>query len=286
MGFAHVKEKYQRVVQASVFGEIMVCIQAHNDDFDLSLSGIAREYDTVIIVTVTDAGTGHYLLAMEEELFPDDGVVNKTWTSPDGHEWTQDFHSHNLSDYRIRTMEERYNQYQYISVRPDTRVPDVITYNASLEIQLEYLKQVSKEIVTKLQDLGIIDYDLFIHDPDLPEHLDHEFTGIIGTRVNMLLPSRRLFYFYVYTAFRLPRYKLARVDKYLDHKKELFSRIWENEDLPLQYWFKDPDQEDNKHFRNELITRAREEEDDVVLPRPFWVLFFRLLRNLRILLKL
>jgi hypothetical protein len=64
MGFAHVKEKYQRVVQASIFGEIMVCIQAHNDDFDLSLSGIAREYDTVIIVTVTDAGTGHYLLVM------------------------------------------------------------------------------------------------------------------------------------------------------------------------------------------------------------------------------
>ena len=286
MGFIHVKEKYQKVLQASVLGETMVCIQAHNDDFDLSLSGIAREYDTVIIVTVTDGGTGHYLLAMEEELFPDDGVINKTWTSPYGHKWIQDFHSFNLSDFRIKTMENRYNQYQYVSIRPDTRVPDVITYNASLEIQLEYLKQVSKEIATKLQILGIIDYDLFIHDPELPEHLDHEFAGIIGTRVYMLFPSRRLFYFYVYTAIRLPRYKLARVDKHLDHKKELFSNIWENKDLPLQYWYKDPDQEENKYFRNELLSPAKEEVDDVLLPRSFLVLFFRLLRKLRILLNL
>jgi hypothetical protein len=282
-----VKNLFQRVARASALGETMVCIQAHNDDFDISLSGIAREYDTVIIVTVTDVGTGHYELAREQELIPCDGEVNKAWISPEGHEWTQDFHSLSLSDHRIRTMEERYNHYQYISVRPDTRVPDVITYNASLEIQLEYLRQVSQEIAIKLQDLKVTDYDLFIHDPELPEHLDHEFSGLIGSRVNRLVPSRRLFYFYVYTVFRLPRYMLARVEEHLDHKTDIFSRIWEKEDLPLRMWDKDPAEDDDKYFRNELImTAVPQKVGEVLIPRRIWTPLFKLLRKIRIYLGL
>lgn len=282
-----VKNLFQRVARASALGETMVCIQAHNDDFDISLSGIAREYDTVIIVTVTDVGTGHYELAMEQKLFPCDGKVNKVWISPEGHEWTHDFHSPSLSDHRIRTMEKRYDHYQYISVRPDTRVPDVITYNASLSIQLEYMRQVSQEIAKKLQDLKVTDYDLFIHDPELPEHLDHEFSGLIGSRVNRLVPSRRLFYFYVYTVFRLPNYMLARVEEHLDHKKDIFSRIWEKEDLPLMMWDKDPAEDDYKYFRNELImTPGSQEVGPVLIPRRIWTPFFKLLRKIRIYLGL
>ena len=120
----------------------MVCIQAHNDDFDISLSGIARKYDKVIIVTVMDSGTGHYDLARAQGLIPDDMVLNQHWTSPDGNDWTQDYHSESLSEYRIGIMEDRYDYYQYTSIRPDIRVPDAITYNASLDIQREYLRQV------------------------------------------------------------------------------------------------------------------------------------------------
>jgi hypothetical protein len=145
-----VKNLLKRVARTSVLGETMVCIQAHNDDFDISLSGIAREYDTVIIVTVTDVGRGHYDLAKVQGHILDDGVVNKTLKSPEGHEWIQDFHSLSLSNYRIKIMEERYDHYRYISVRPDTRVPDAITYNASIKIQREYLRQVSHEVARKL----------------------------------------------------------------------------------------------------------------------------------------
>jgi hypothetical protein len=261
----------------------MVCIQAHNDDFDISLSGIAREYDTVIIVTVTDVGRGHYDFAKLQGLIPDDGVVNKTWKSPEGHEWIQDFHSLSLSDYRIRNMEERYDHYRYISVRPDTRVPDAITYNASIKIQLEYLRQVSVELTRKLQDLNVTDYDLFIHDPELPEHLDHEFSGLIGYKVNIHVPPRRLFYFYVYTVIPLPRYMLARVEDHLDHKKDIFSRVWENEFLPLRMWNKDPTGAD-LFFRNELITAGTQEVGEVLIKRSPWTPLLKLLRRIRILL--
>jgi hypothetical protein len=278
-----VKKFFQRVARASVLGETMVCIQAHNDDFDISLSGIAREYDTVIIVTVTDVGRGHYDIAKAQGLISDDGVINQSWKSPEGHEWVQDFHSLNLSEYRIRNMEERYNHYRYISVRPDTRVPDAITYNASIKIQREYLRQVSAELTRKLQDLNVTDYDLFIHDPELPEHLDHEFSGLIGYKVNIDVPPRRLFYFYVYTVISLPRYMLARVEEHLDHKKDIFSRVWENEFLPLRMWNKDPTGAD-LFFRNELITASTQEVGEVLIKRSPWTPLLKLLRRIRILL--
>ena len=279
-----VKILLKRVVRASVLGETMVCIQAHNDDFDISLSGIAREYDTVIIVTVTDVGRGHYDLAKAQGHILDDGVVNKTLKSPEGHEWIQDFHSLSLSNYRIRIMEERYDHYRYISLRPDTRVPDAITYNASFEIQREYLRQVSHEVARKLQNLNVTDYDLFIHDPELPEHLDHEFSGVIGSRVNGLVPSRRLFYFYVYTVLRLRRYMLACVEEHLDHKNGLFSRVWEIEDLPLRMWRKDPTGDD-EYYRNELLISAGDQEvGEVLLKRRWWTPLLKMLRRIRILL--
>jgi hypothetical protein len=281
MKLEDVRKVFQRVSQEKLFGETMVCIQAHNDDFDISLSGLAREYDNVLILTVTDAGTGHYIYAEEQGHIPDNGEVNKTWISPEGHEWNQTFHSLGLSNFRIRNMEDRYEHYGYISVRPDTRVPDAITYDASLGIQLEYMRQVSLELAGKLQDLGVKDYDLFIHDPELPEHLDHQLCGLIGSRVNELVPSRRLFYFYVYTVLRLPRYLRAYVEVHLEHKKELFSRVWENEFLPLKMWKKEPN---DVFFRNELIMPANPLVGDILVKRSPLTLLFKLLRRVRIFL--
>jgi hypothetical protein len=271
-------------ISSSRLADTMVCIQAHNDDFDISLSGIAREYKTVIIVTVTDVGKGHYLSAVEQGKIPDDGVVNKTWISPEEQKWTQDFHSLSLSNYRIRIMEERYNHYRYNSVRPDTRVPDAITYDADIGIQLEYIRQVSLEIANKLKDLNINDYDLFIHDPEIPEHLDHQFSGLIGSKVYRLLPSRRLFYYYVYTVMKLIGYRAINVEEHLDHKRELFSKVWENEFLPLRMWNKDPAGPDT-YFRNELIETADPHLlRGVLIKRSPWYPILRLLRRIRILL--
>ena len=258
----------------------MVCIQAHNDDFDISLSGIARKYDTVIIVTVMDSGTGHYDFARQQGLIPDDMVVNQSWISPEGNEWTQDFHSESLSEYRIGIMEDRYDHFQYTSIRPDIRVPDAITYNASLEIQHEYLRHVGQEIATKLQAQDIADYDLFIHDPELPDHLDHELSGKIGSTVCRLFPPRSIYYFYVYTIDKLPNYEKINVEEHLDHKNELFSMVWEREDLPMQMWKKYPPDFD-EFFRDEvLITGDKLDEGDIEWS--WWLPILIWLRKVRI----
>ena len=73
------------------------------------------------------------------------------------------------------------------------------------------------------------------------------------------------------------------VEEHLDHKKELFSRVWENEVLPLRMWNKDP-AEDDTYFRNELIMAAGPQEmGEVLIKRSPWTLPLKLLRRIRIL---
>ncbi len=77
---------------------------------------------------------------------------------------------------------------------------------------------------------------------------------------------------------------LACVEEHLDHKKDLFSRVWENEDLPLRMWRKDPTGYD-KFFRNELIISAGDQEvGEVLLKRRWWTPLLKLLRRIRILI--
>ena len=84
---------------------------------------------------------------------------------------------------------------------------------------------------------------------------------------------------------RMSEQRERRVEEHLDHKKDIFSRIWEKEDLPLMMWDKDSAEDDDKYFRNELIMIAGPREvGEVLIPRRLWTPLFKLLRKIRIYL--
>jgi hypothetical protein len=259
-----------------VGADTMVVLQAHNDDFDISLSGLSLEYDDVIIFTITDVGRGHYDQAVSHGLIVPDLLENATNYSPSGKIWNSTVHSDNLSKFRLGTMNERYDRYNWTSYV--IGFPDFMGEDCPSSLQEEYLIFAGVAICDMLDNLS--DIDLYIHDPFCCEHMDHRFTGRIGAYVYRRVDIDQLFYYYVYTDCPLKDgYFEILVDT--DFKLELFSEIWELQFLPLEEWRKNPCGDDY-YFKHEIVREISldvvggELDDCEIFPR-YFVLFVVLL---------
>ena len=112
-----------------LYGAVVV-VQAHNDDFDLSVSGIALSYQQkgskIIVVTLTDCGADQvtYTQLTSSGIITADGLYDTTLVAPDGETWVHPFHSLSLSHFRISRMAVRYQEFGFTLIQPDNLLPD------------------------------------------------------------------------------------------------------------------------------------------------------------------
>jgi hypothetical protein len=266
---------------------VMVVVQAHDDDFDLSLSGqaITRKQGgwAVIIVTVTDVAVGHYNYAVEDNFIEPDAAINSTVEAPDGRSYLRPFYSNNLRDLRLNAMKERYTRRGFISIQPDTLVPDRVLRMPS-SIQEVYYDTAESELLKKLNDklgelrgLSIplivpstrLHILFYVHDPTVCEHEDHVFAGMLGMDLyeglDIDLGDSELRYYYAYTGeYVLEGYVAVSVSDAYDLKFQLFEEVWQFGEPELRglmsTWHKNPWSGDDYWFQHELELEVRSDK--------------------------
>ena len=234
-------------VGANHISEVMIVIQAHTDDFDLALSGIAMDFrdagGTVIICTVTDCGVGHYYYGIDSGAYEHDRQRNKT-VYAGGTSYIRPFYSKNCQKCRLEHMRERYKEYGFIPLTPRTKVPDMIEliYDANPEnvvgkVMRYYARNAEydlyRELGNELQRYKNVEITFYTHDPTYPEIPDHMFVGKIGEQVYRRLKyDKNLYYYYVYRSNSDVRkkYKVINMKHRIDDKRTLLNKVWESGD--------------------------------------------------------
>jgi len=177
-------------------------------------------------------------------------------------------------------MNERYARRGFISIQPDTLVPDRMRRIPS-SVQKPYYDTAKSELLKKLNDklgelkgLSIplispstrLHIVFYVHDPTVNEHEDHVFAGMLGMDLykglDIDLGDSELRYYYVYTGDNvLEGYTAVNVSDVLDLKLQLFEEVWEfgNPELRglMSKWQKNPWSGDDYWLQHELELEVR-----------------------------
>lgn len=254
---------------------VMIVVEAHSDDLDLSLSGIALQVQKaggqIIVIELTDcaADNASYIFALSKGYIKPDAIINGTVTAPNDETYTRAWYSENLGVLRIDNMTARYKLFGFSLIRPDTVMPDAV-WEAPQSVQNAYIAAARQEVTDKLnQQLNLLlaeykqySIQFYCHDPKVMEHGDHAIAGQIGDSVflNITIPLKAEKYYYAYTNVPL-RQDYVRVDisSVLVQKMALYNSVYEFADPNLhsaiEAWAKDP-YGNNYYFVHEIFKVA------------------------------